>query len=116
MINDIIVSKRIPKEAILCGKVTHFIRISKKNKWTENSIFELKYSFLDEQSLKVRILKSLEQQVKSISEDILKQCYFKNQAEFKDQWEKCYQNWDDNSKAWVIAFELWDDKKSKKGG
>ena len=108
MINDIIVSKRIPKEAILCGNVTHFIRISKKNKWRKNTIFELKYSYLDEKSIKVRILKSYEQQVKSISEDVLKGCYYRNKAEFKDQWEKWFQTWDDGAKAWVVTFKLLD--------
>ncbi len=113
MINDIVISNRIPKDAILSGKVTHLVRISAKNKWRTNSIFDLKYSYVDERSIKVRIIESLEQQVKCISEDVLKRCYYRNQAEFKEQWEKCFQQWDDNAKAWVVKFELCDDKKSK---
>ncbi len=116
MINDIIISKRIPKEAILSGKVTYIVRISKKNKWSKDSIFEIKFSYLDEQSIQVRIIELLEQQVKCISEDVLKRCYYRNQAEFKDQWEKWFQNWDNGAKAWVVAFKLLDDKKGKKGG
>lgn len=116
IINDFVISKRIPKDAIICGKVTHVVRISKKNKWKKKCIFELKFSYLDEKSIKVRILESVEQQVKSISEDVLKRCYYRNQAEFKDQWEKCFQTWDDGAKAWVVTFELLDDKKGKTGG
>lgn len=104
-INEIIVSKRIPREAILKGDVNHIIRIANKNKWSKNSVFELKESRLDKKPIKVIILDSSEQVAKRIPEEILTKCYYRNQDDFKNKWvEKWHQKWD--GEAWVVKFGL----------
>jgi hypothetical protein len=70
-INEIIVTNRIPHEAILNGEVNTIIRIAEKNKWSPGSIFELKFSYKDKESIKVVIEESKEQVAKFISEEVL---------------------------------------------
>lgn len=104
MLNEIIFSKRIPKEAIINGDVNHLIRIADKNKWSKNSVFELKESHLDENSIKIIIVSSNEYIAKCIPNYVLKGCYYKNREEFEKQWERLCQKWE--GKAWVIKFRL----------
>jgi len=104
-INEIIVTNRIPKEAILCGEVNTILRIAKKNKWSPGSIFELKFSYKDKESIKVVIEESKEQVAKYISEEVLYQCFFKTRGKFREYWEeKWYQRWD--ARAWVVKFKV----------
>jgi len=104
-INEIIVTHRIPHEAILNGEVNTIIRIAKKNKWSPGSIFELKFSYKDKESIKVVIEDSKEQEAKYISEEVLNQCFFKNRGKFRYYWEeKWYQKWD--ARAWVVKFKV----------
>ena len=111
MINEIIVSRRIPKEAILSGKVNYLIRLAEKNKWSKGSIFQLKYSYMDKEAIEVVIVDSREQVAKYISEDVLAKAYYKNQEEFKNQWQKWSQKYDDYASAWVIEFKLCERQK-----
>lgn len=106
MLNEIVLSHRIPKEAILRGDVNHLIRIADKNKWSEGSPFYLKETHWDEKPIKIIIVESSEQVAKRISEDILVKAYYRNRDDFKFKWEeKWYQKWD--AKAWVIEFRLF---------
>jgi len=109
--NEIILSKRIPKEAILSGEVNHLIRLAEKNKWSKGSVFELKYSYMDKESIEVVIVDSIEQVAKYISEDVLIKAYYHNKDEFRQQWERWSQKWNDYSNAWVIEFKLCDRQK-----
>ncbi|OGM12037.1 hypothetical protein A2Z22_01890 [Candidatus Woesebacteria bacterium RBG_16_34_12] len=104
MINEIIISHRIPIETIISGEVNHIIRIGAKNKWTAGSIFDLKCSHRDNESTKVIIEESTEQVAKDISEEVLTKCYYRNREKFRQNWEKWYQRWE--SSAWVIKFGL----------
>ena len=106
IINEIIISKRIPIEAILSGEVNQIIRIAWKNKWSTGAIFGLKCSFKDKDSIKVIIVESKEQVAKNISDEVLDKCYYKNREKFREEWQKWYQEWD--STAWVIKFKLSD--------
>ena len=71
MLKEIIISHRIPIETILKGEVNHIIRISEKNKWKPGSIFYLKCSHKDPESIKVIIEESTEQVAKYISVEVL---------------------------------------------
>ena len=105
MINEIIISNRIPKEAILSGEVNTIIRIADKNKWKTGSIFGLKFSYKDKESITVIIEDSKEQVAKDISDEVLITSGYKNRNKFREQWEeKWNQKW--NSKAWVIKFSF----------
>jgi len=105
MLNEIIISHRIPKEAILSCDVNHLIRIADKKKWSEGLLFYLKDSHWDESPIKVVIVSAKKQIAKDIPEEVLRKCYYRNQKEFKTLWEeKWYQKWDAN--AWVIKFKL----------
>lgn len=103
-INEIIISHRIPKEAILNGEVNTIIRIAAKNKWSQGSIFDLKCSHQDKESIKVIIVESTEQIAENISEEVLTKCYYRNREKFREKWEKWYQKWESN--AWVVKFGL----------
>jgi len=104
-INEIIVTNRIPKEAILNGEVDTVIRIAKKNRWSQGSIFELKFSYKDKESIRVLIEDSKEQVAKNISDEVLNKCFFSNREKFRYYWEeKWYQKWD--ARAWVVKFGL----------
>ena len=76
MINEIVISHRIPIEKIISGEVNHIIRIAAKNKWSPGSIFDLKCSHKDSESMKVIIEDSKEQVAKDISEEVLTKCYY----------------------------------------
>ena len=102
LINEIVISNRIPRNAVLNGDVNTIIRIASKNKWSPGSIFDLKCSHKDSKSMKVIIEDSKEQVAKDISEEVLTKCYYRNREKFRQQWEKWYQRWDSN--AWVVKF------------
>jgi len=104
MLKEIVISHRIPIETILKGEVNHIIRISEKNKWKPGSIFYLKCSHKDPESIKVIIEESTEQVGKYIPDEVLLKCYYRNKEKFRQQWEKWYQKWD--ASAWVIKFGL----------
>jgi hypothetical protein len=102
MLKEIVISNRIPIETILTGDVNTIIRISEKNKWRQGSIFDLKCSHQDKESIKVIIVESTEQIAENISEEVLTKCYYKNREKFLQNWEKWYQRWE--SSAWVVKF------------
>src|SRR5659263_33019 len=104
MLKEIVISNRIPIETILTGDVNTIIRISEKNKWRQGSIFDLKCSHQDKESIKVIIVESTEQIAENISEEVLTKCYYKNREKFLQNWEKWYQRWE--SSAWVVKFGL----------
>jgi len=104
MLKEIVISNRIPINAVLNGDVNTIIRISEKNKWRQGSIFDLKCSHIDKESIKVIIVEATEQVAKDISEDVLTKCYYRNPEKFRQQWEKWYQKWDASS--WVVKFGL----------
>ena len=104
MINEIVISNRIPINAVLNGEVNTIIRISDKKKWRTGAIFRLKCSHRDKESIKVIIVESTEQVAKDISEEVLVKSYYKNKEKFRHNWEKWYQRWE--SSAWVIKFGL----------
>lgn len=106
MINEIVISHRIPIEKIISGEVNYIIRIAEKNKWRPGSIFYLKCSHQDKESMKVIIEDSKEQVAKDISEEVLTKCYYKNLEKFRQQWEKWYQRLE--SSAWVISAGAYD--------
>lgn len=104
VLKEIVISNRIPRNAVLNGDVNTIIRISQKNKWSPGSIFDLKCSHKDKESIKVIIEESTEQVAKDISEEVLTKCYYRNREKFRQQWEKWYQRWE--SSAWVVKFGL----------
>jgi hypothetical protein len=104
MLKEIVISHRIPIETILKGEVNHIIRISEKNKWKPGSIFYLKCSHKDPESIKVIIEDSKEQVAKDISEEVLTKCYYRNREKFREKREKWYQRWD--ARAWVVKFSV----------
>ena len=104
MLKEIVISNRIPIDAVLNGDVNTIIRISEKNKWKTGAIFDLKCSHRDKESIKVIIEESTEQIAKDISEEVLTKCYYKNREKFLQNWEKWYQKWE--SSAWVIKFSI----------
>lgn len=104
--NEIIISERILPKDILSGKIDHLIRISDKDKWTKNSIFQLKESFTSPTSIDIIIISSNLVKVIDIPLEILNRCGYKNQDEFKQQWENWFQDWDDNAIAWLIFFNI----------
>lgn len=105
MLKEIVISHRIPIETILKGEVNHIIRISEKNKWKPGSIFYLKCSHRDKESIRVIIVESTEQVAKDISEEVLTKCFYRNREKFREKWEIWNQNWEMGS-AWVIKFDL----------
>ena len=105
MLKEIVISNRIPINAVLNGDVNTIIRISEKNKWKPGAIFDLKCSHRDKESIKVIIEESTEQIAKDISEEVLTKCYFRNQEKFREKWEIWNQKWEMGS-AWVIKFGL----------
>jgi len=104
MLKEIVISNRIPIDAVLNGDVNTIIRISEKNKWRQDSIFDLKCSHRDKESIKVVIVDSKELLAKDISEEVLSKCYYRNREKFREKWEKWYQRWD--ASAWVVKFGL----------
>jgi hypothetical protein len=104
MLKEIVISNRIPIDAVLNGDVNTIIRISEKNKWKAGDIFDLKCSHREKESIKVIIVESTEQIAENISEEVLIKCYYKNREKFLQNWEKWYQRWE--SSAWVVKFGL----------
>lgn len=106
MVNEIILSKRIPAKAILSGEVNHFIRIADKQKWKNGSLFELKSSYRSNDNLiEIIVVNSEEVVANCIPEDVLRKCYYRNREEFKTKWEdNWYQQWE--GKCWLIKFKL----------
>jgi hypothetical protein len=97
MLKEIVISNRIPIDAVLNGDVNTIIRISEKNKWRQGSIFDLKCSHIDKESIKVIIVDSKELLAKDISEEVLSKCYYRNREKFREKWEKWYQRWESMS-------------------
>ncbi len=104
MLKEIVISNRIPIDAVLNGDVNTIIRISEKNKWRQGSIFDLKCSHKDSESIKVIIEETTEQVAKDISEEVLNKCYYRNREKFREKWEIWNQKWE--SSGWVIKFGL----------
>lgn len=104
--NEIILSSRLTLGDIQSGKIDHLIRISDKNKWTKNSIFQLKDSFTSSNSIDIIIISSDLVKVTEIPLETLYRCGYKSQSDFKEQWKAWFQNWDPHSLAWVIFFAL----------
>jgi len=104
IINEIIISNRIPRTAVLTGEVNTIIRIADKNKWRPGSIFGVKFSNKDKESIPVLIEESKEVVARDISAEVLLTSGYKNQNKFREQWENWNQKW--NSKAWVIKFSV----------
>ncbi len=104
--NEIILPGRLTLRDIQSGKIDHLIRISDKNKWTKNSIFQLKNSFNSPDSIEIIIISSDLVKVTDISPEFLTRCGYKSQSEFKKQWEAWFQDWNNFSTAWLIFFTL----------
>ncbi len=104
--NEIILPHRIILPDILSGKIDHLIRLSDKNKWTKNSIFDLKESYTSSNSIEIIIISSDLVKVTEIPVNTLSRCGYKSQSDFKHQWESWFQTWDSDSFAWIIFFAL----------
>lgn len=104
--SDIILPKRIDKKSVISGEINYLIRIGNKNKWTRNSIHNLKSTHNDPDPIKITIIKSEQIYVTNLSLNILKHCGYSTIDSFKEQWENWYQTYDDFAKAWLINFEL----------
>ncbi len=103
--NEIIISNRLLLDDVNSGKIDYLIRIGSKNKWTVGTVFELKTSHTENNSIQIKILSSEQIPVKNIPVSLLSRCGYRSQEEFKSQWEDWYQSWDDMSGAWLIHFE-----------
>ncbi len=123
---EIALSKRIPIEKIIAGKIDYAVRIAEKNMWVKGTVLNLvshngfsyqatKRSRLAQQpppqvseAIKVLIISSEKVKVQQIPKFVLKRCGYRSQKEFKKQWETWYQKWDENATAYLIHFKTLD--------
>jgi len=108
MKNEIILSSRLSFDDIISRKIDHLIRINDKNKWTKNSIFSLKPSHISLLSIDIIILSSELVKIQDITIETLNRCGYNSQSEFKEQWENWFKEWNEDSIAWLIYFNIID--------
>ncbi len=106
MKNEIILPHRLSLSDIISGKIDHFIRLSDINKWTKNSVFDLKSSYISPDGIEIIILSSEPIRVQDIPLNILTRCGYKSESEFREQWTSWFQEWNAISTAWLIHFTI----------
>jgi hypothetical protein len=104
--NEIILSQRISMKEVLAGTVDTVLRIGDKNKWTVGSTFDLMESFVSKTAIKIKITSSEAMPVTEVPLSVIKRAGYDNEEKFRSQWEYWFQNWDHESKVWIVTFEL----------
>lgn len=110
---EIIISSKIDPNLIVQDKITHAIRISEKNKWTNNSVFILRQSESKSPTKIVKIISSELYRITEIPDSIFIKCGYKSKEDFKSQWDSWSQKWDYSSKVWVINFVPFESSESE---